>query len=63
MTINNKNIDNVFYIFVTVHLIFWTLIPSLTNHNLSRWYQEISEREAVVRGYAFMDKEAKIPKV
>ncbi len=34
MTINNKNIDNVFYIFVTVHLIFWTLIPSLTNHNL-----------------------------
>ncbi|MDC3038314.1 glycosyltransferase family 39 protein, partial [Candidatus Pelagibacter sp.] len=34
MTINNKNIDNVFYIFVTSHLIFWTLIPSLTNHNL-----------------------------
>ena len=34
MTINNKNIDNVFYIFVTAHLLFWTLIPSLTNHNL-----------------------------
>jgi len=34
MTINNKNIDNVFYIFVTAHLIFWTLIPSVTNHNL-----------------------------
>ena len=34
MTINNKNIDNVFYIFVLAHLIFWTLIPSLTNHNL-----------------------------
>jgi len=34
MTINNKNINNVFYIFVTAHLIFWTLIPSLTNHNL-----------------------------
>jgi len=34
MTINNKNIDNVFYIFVTAHLIFWTLIPSLTNYNL-----------------------------
>ena len=34
MTINNKNIDNVFYIFVTSHLIFWTLIPSVTNHNL-----------------------------
>ena len=34
MSINNKNINNVFYIFVTVHLIFWTLIPSLTNSNL-----------------------------
>ncbi len=34
MTINNKNIDNVFYIFVTAHLIFWVLIPSITNHNL-----------------------------
>ena len=34
MTINNKNIDNVFYIFATAHLIFWTLIPSITNHNL-----------------------------
>ncbi len=34
MTINNKNIDNVFYIFVIAHLVFWTLIPSLTNHNL-----------------------------
>ena len=34
MTINNKNINNVFYIFVTTHLIFWTLIPSISNHNL-----------------------------
>ena len=34
MTISNKNIYNVFYIFVTAHLIFWTLIPSITNHNL-----------------------------
>ena len=34
MTINNKNIYNIFYIFVTAHLMFWTLIPSLTNHNL-----------------------------
>jgi len=34
MTINNKNIDNIFYIFVAAHLIFWTLIPSITNHNL-----------------------------
>jgi hypothetical protein len=34
MTNNNKNIENIFYIFVTTHLIFWTLIPSLTNQNL-----------------------------
>ena len=34
MTINNKNIKNIFYIFVIAHLIFWTLIPSLTNQNL-----------------------------
>jgi len=34
MSINNKNINNVFYIFVIAHLIFWTLIPSFTNHNL-----------------------------
>ena len=34
MTINNKNINNFFYIFVIAHLVFWTLIPSLTNHNL-----------------------------
>ncbi|MDC3074446.1 glycosyltransferase family 39 protein [Candidatus Pelagibacter sp.] len=34
MSINTKNINNIFYIFVTAHLMFWTLIPSLTNHNL-----------------------------
>ena len=34
MTINNKNIHNAFYIFTISHLIFWTLIPSITNHNL-----------------------------
>jgi 4-amino-4-deoxy-L-arabinose transferase-like glycosyltransferase len=34
MTNNNKNIENIFYIFVTVHLIFWTVIPSFTNQNL-----------------------------
>jgi len=34
MTIMSKNINNIFYIFITAHLIFWTLIPSLTNHNL-----------------------------
>jgi 4-amino-4-deoxy-L-arabinose transferase-like glycosyltransferase len=34
MTNNNKNIENIFYIFVTAHLIFWAVIPSLTNQNL-----------------------------
>ena len=34
MTNNTKNINNVFFIFILSHLIFWTLIPSLTNHNL-----------------------------
>jgi 4-amino-4-deoxy-L-arabinose transferase-like glycosyltransferase len=34
MTNNNKNIENIFYIFVTAHLIFWTVIPSFTNQNL-----------------------------
>ena len=34
MTIMSKNINNIFYIFITAHLIFWTLIPSLTNQNL-----------------------------
>jgi len=29
--------------------------------NLSRWYLEISDREAVVKGFRFMDKDAKIP--
>ena len=34
MLINKKNIQNLFYIFITTHLILWTLIPSLTNNNL-----------------------------
>jgi 4-amino-4-deoxy-L-arabinose transferase-like glycosyltransferase len=34
MTIMSKNISNIFYIFITAHLIFWTLVPSLTNQNL-----------------------------
>ena len=29
--------------------------------NLSRWYLEISDREAVIKGFRFMDKDAKIP--
>jgi len=34
MTNNIRNINNIFYIFITAHLIFWTLVPSLVNQNL-----------------------------
>jgi len=34
MLVNKRNINNLFYIFVTIHLIVWTLIPTLTNNNL-----------------------------
>ena len=34
MALNKKNFINLFYIFVTVHLIIWTLVPTLTNNNL-----------------------------
>jgi len=34
MALNKKNLTSIFYIFVTTHLIIWTLIPSLTNNNL-----------------------------
>ena len=34
MALNKKNLNNLFYIFITSHLIIWTLVPSLTNKNL-----------------------------
>ena len=34
MTTNKININNIFYIFITLHLIIWTLVPTLTNNNL-----------------------------
>ena len=34
MTNNTRNINNIYYIFIISHLIFWTLVPYLTNHNL-----------------------------
>ncbi len=34
MTINKKNLKNIFYIFLTLHLIIWTFIPTITNQNL-----------------------------
>jgi len=40
----------------------WHDIGLKNYKNLSRWYLEISDREAVIKGYSFMDKEAKIPR-
>ena len=34
MLLNKKNITNLFYIFIIIHLILWTLVPTLTNNNL-----------------------------
>tara|TARA_Y100000590_G_scaffold437203_1_gene558601 strand:+ start:2788 stop:4110 length:1323 start_codon:yes stop_codon:yes gene_type:complete len=34
MTFNKINTKDLFYIFIILHLILWTLIPSLTNNNL-----------------------------
>ena len=34
MTPNKIDINKLFYIFVTLHLIIWTLVPTLTNNNL-----------------------------
>ena len=34
MTYNTRNINNIYYIFIITHLIFWTLVPTLTNQNL-----------------------------
>ena len=34
MILNKNNINKLFYIFITIHLILWTSVPSLTNNNL-----------------------------
>ena len=39
----------------------WHDIGLKNYKNLTRWYLEITNREAVINGYNFMDKEAKIP--
>ena len=41
----------------------WHDIGLKNYKNLSRWYLEIADREAVVKGYSFMDRESKIPKI
>ena len=34
MSFNKKNINKLFYCFIVIHLILWSLVPSLTNNNL-----------------------------
>ena len=34
IALNKRNINNIFYIFVTTHLILWTVVPTITNSNL-----------------------------
>ncbi len=34
MALNKRNINKIFYIFVTTHLILWTFVPTITNSNL-----------------------------
>jgi 4-amino-4-deoxy-L-arabinose transferase-like glycosyltransferase len=34
MSFNKININKLFYTFIVIHLILWTLVPSLTNNNL-----------------------------
>ena len=40
----------------------WHDIGLKKHKNLSRWYQAISKRKAVIKGYDFMDRGEKIPK-
>jgi GST-like protein len=41
----------------------WHNIGIQNFKNLSRWYEEISKRDGVQKGYAFMDKSEVIPKI
>ena len=34
MMFNKRKINQFFYTFITIHLLIWTLVPSLTNDNL-----------------------------
>ena len=34
MNVLNRNINNLFLIFVLSHMVIWTFIPTLTNNNL-----------------------------
>ena len=39
----------------------WHDIGLKNYKNLARWYLEIAERKAVIKGYSFMEEEAKYP--
>ena len=34
MDVFKRNINNIFFIFIFAHLIIWTVVPAITNHNL-----------------------------
>ena len=34
MSLKKNEINNIFYIFLTIHLLIWTLVPALSNSNL-----------------------------
>ena len=34
MNVLNRNINKIFFIFILLHLVIWTFVPSLTNSNL-----------------------------
>ena len=34
MNVLNRNITNIFFIFILAHLIIWTAVPTITNKNL-----------------------------
>ena len=40
----------------------WHDIGLKNYQNLCRWYSKISEREAVIKGFSFIDENAVIPK-
>ena len=40
----------------------WHDIGLINYQNLTRWYNDISKREAVIKGFSFMDKKEVIPK-
>ena len=41
----------------------WHDIGLKNYSNLSRWYLEIANREAVIKGYCFMNKDLEVPKI